>query len=104
MSSSMSSSKRPRSTDLSSATSKSRKSITPYDRVFEQHLIDHGIYLNNRAKKPENWEEINERLAKPRSSLSPSKFPDTAFEDFQASDAEVKDEDDVMIDVIPFIS
>ena len=104
MSSSLSSSKRPRSTDPSSATSRSRKSITPYDRAFEQHLIDHGIYLNNRVKKPENWEEINERLAKPRPSLSPLKFSDNAFEDFQASDAEAKDEDDVMIDLVPVIS
>jgi hypothetical protein len=104
MSSSLSGSKRPRSTDPSSATSRSRKSITPYDRAFEQHLIDHGIYLNNRAKKPENWEEIIERLAKPRPSLSPLKFSDAAFEDFQASDAEAKDEDDVMIDLVPVIS
>jgi hypothetical protein len=104
MSSSLSGSKRLRSTDPSSATSRSRKSITPYDRAFEQHLIDHGIYLNNRAKKPENWEEINERLAKPRPSLSSLKFSDTAFEDFQASDAEAKDEDDVMIDLVPVIS
>ncbi len=85
-------------------TSKSKKSTTPYDRVFEQYLTDHGIYLNNRVKKLENWEEINKRLAKPRLSLSPSKFPNTAFEDFQVSDAEAKDEDDVMIDVILFIS
>jgi hypothetical protein len=63
-------------------TSKSRKSATPYDRGFEQHLIDHSAYLDNRAETPENWEEINERLAIPRPSLSPSKFPDTAFKAF----------------------
>jgi len=49
MSSSLSSSKRRRSTDPSSATTKSRKSTTPYDRGFEQNLIDHGVYLDNRA-------------------------------------------------------
>jgi hypothetical protein len=76
----------------------------PYNYAFEQHLIDHGIYLNSRAKKPENWEEIIERLAKPRPSLSPFKFSDTAFEDFQASDAKAKDKDDVMIDLVPVIS
>jgi hypothetical protein len=54
MSSSQSSSKRQRLTDLSSATSKSRKSTTPYDRGFEQNLIDHSVYLDNRAQTPKN--------------------------------------------------
>ena len=104
MSSSLSSSKRRRSTDPSSATSKSRKSTTSYDRGFEQNLIDHGVYLDNRAQTPENWEEINERLANPRPSLSPSKFSESAFKAFRASDFQAKDEDDVMIDVVPVIS
>ena len=104
MSSSLSSSKRRRSTDYSSATSRSRKSITPYDRAFEQNLIDHGVYSDNRAQTPENLEEINERLANPRSSLSPSKFSETTFKAFRASDFRAKDEDDVMIDVVPVIS
>lgn len=104
MSSSRSGSKRRRSTDPSSATSKSRKSTTPYDRGFEQNLIDHGVYLDNRARTPENWEEIKERLAIPRSSLSPSKFSETAFKAFRASDFRAKDEDDVMIDIVPVIS
>jgi hypothetical protein len=49
-------------------------------------------------------EEINERLANPRSSLSPSKFSETAFKAFRTSDFRAKDEDDVMIDVVPVIS
>jgi hypothetical protein len=102
-SSSLSHSKRRRSTDLS-ATSRSRKSITPYDRAFEQNLIDHGVYLDNREQTPENLEEINKRLANPRSSLSPSKFSETAFKTFRTSDFQAKDEDDVMIDVVPVIS
>jgi hypothetical protein len=104
MSSSRSGSKRRRSTDPSSATSKSRKSTTPYDRGFEQNLIDHGVYLDNRARTPENWEEIKKKLAIPRSSLSPSKFSETAFKAFRASDFRAKDEDDVMIDIVPVIS
>ena len=49
MSSSLSSSKRrrstgPRLTDPSSTTSKSKKSTTPYDRGFEQKLVDSGVY------------------------------------------------------------
>ena len=104
MSSSLSSSKRWRLTDYSSTTSRSRKSITPYDHAFEQNLIDYGVYLDNRAQTPENLEEINERLANPRSSLSPSKFSKTTFKAFQASDFQAKDEDNVMIDVVLVIS
>jgi hypothetical protein len=54
----------------------------PYDRAFEQNLIDHGVYLDNRAQTPKNLEEINERLANPRSLLSPSKFSKTTFKAF----------------------
>jgi hypothetical protein len=104
MSSSLSGSKRRRSTDPSSATSKSKKSTTPYDRGFEQNLIDHGVYLDNREQTPENLEEIKETLANPRPSLSPSKFSETAFKAFRASDFRAKDEDDVMIDVVPVIA
>jgi len=60
--------------------------------------------LDNRAQTPENWEEINERLANPRPSLSPSKFSEGAFKAFQTSDFRAKDEDDVMINVVPVIS
>lgn len=104
MSSSLFSSKRRRSTDPSTATSKSKKSTTPYDRGFEQNLIDHGVYLDNRAQTPENWEEINKRLANQRPSLSPSKFSESAFKAFRASDFRAKDEDDIMIDVVPVIT
>jgi hypothetical protein len=104
MSSSRSSSKRRRSTDLSSATSKSRKSSTPYDRGFEQNLIDHGVYLDNRAQTPENLGGIHQRLANPRPSLSPSKFPESTFKAFRTSDFRAKDEDDIMIDVVPVVS
>lgn len=104
MSSSLSSLKRRRSTYPSSTTTKSKKSTTAYNRNFEQNLIDHGIYLDNRAQKPENWEEIKNRLAVPRPSLSPSNLSEEAFEAFQTSDSQAKDEDDVMIDLIPIIS
>ena len=44
-----------RESDISSKTKKS----SAYDPAFEQHLIDHGIRMNNRAQKPSNWAEIN---------------------------------------------
>lgn len=104
MSSSQSSSKRQRSTNSSSVTSKSRKSTTPYDCGFEQNLINHDVYLNNRAQTLKNWEKIKKRLAISRSSLLFFKFFEAAFKAFWASDFQVKNEDDVMIDVVSVIS
>lgn len=89
--------------DPSSATSKTKRSATAYGRRFEQNLIDHGVYLDNRAQKPYNIEEIKERLAQPRHRLSPSKFSQKSFDKFQHSAYKAKDEDDIMIDVIPVI-
>lgn len=83
--------------DPSSANSKTKRSATAYGRGFEQNLIDHGVYLDNRAQTPENIEEIQERLAQSRPSLSPSKFSETAFKDFQTSDFKAKDEEDVKL-------
>lgn len=71
-----------RSTDPSSATSKSKKSTTPYNRRFKQNLIDYSVYLDNREQTPKNLEEIKETLANLRLSLSPSKFSETAFKAF----------------------
>ncbi len=61
------------------------KGIRPYDKPFEQHIIDHGIhpfgYEHDQAKgKPNNWSEIQKRLSQPRPSLSPSKFSEESFE------------------------
>lgn len=89
--------------DSSLATSKTKTSATAYGRCFEQKLIDHGIYLDNRAQKPNNIEEIKERLAQPRHALWPSEFSEKSFDEFQHSACEAKDEDDIMIDVIPVI-
>lgn len=89
--------------DPSSATSKTKRSATAYGRGFGQNLIDHGVYLDNRAQKPENIEEIKERLAQPRHALLPSRFSERSFEKFQDSACKAKDEDDIMIDVIPVI-
>src|SRR5205814_8088203 len=73
-------------------TSKTKKS-SPYDSNFEQILIDNGIYSDQyhhpdgrRHLKPDNWDEINQRIAQPRLSLSPSRFSDGAFEDFVQKD------------------
>ncbi|KGQ01357.1 hypothetical protein PAAG_11935 [Paracoccidioides lutzii Pb01] len=63
---------------------------TPYNRNFQQNLIDHGVcpdgceYPDGRIPAmPNNWKEINETLARPRPSFSPSKFFDEHFRKFK---------------------
>ena len=65
------------------------RSGRPYDRAFRQHLVDNHIfppaycYPDGRLPpKPNNWDEIQERLARPRPSLSPSRFGDEEYERF----------------------
>lgn len=70
------------SMDPSSAASNTKRSVTAYGCGFEQNLINHGVYLDNRAQKPENIKETKERLVQPRHSPSPSKFSEIAFDDF----------------------
>jgi hypothetical protein len=80
-----------KSTDtLSESTAKtSHRKSSAYHPNFEQHLIDHGIHSSHYdfpddrvAPKPNNWEDINDRLKEPRPSLSLSRFSDRAFDDF----------------------
>ncbi|KAH8797839.1 hypothetical protein F5884DRAFT_646690, partial [Xylogone sp. PMI_703] len=59
------------------------KKISAYDMDCQQHLIDNGMYLDNRDGLPRNFEEINKRLARARQSLSPKKFTDSEFERFR---------------------
>ena len=89
-----------RESDISSKTKKS----SAYDRGFEQHLIDHGIHINNRAQKPNNWAEINRRIIQPRPSLSPSRFSETAFETFRQTNEEALTENTVMSKAFPIIA
>ena len=89
-----------RESDISSKTKKS----SAYDGGFEQHLIDHGIHMNNRAQKLNNWAEINRRIIQPRPSLSPSRFTETAFETFQQTNEEALTENTVMSKAFPIIA
>jgi hypothetical protein len=59
--------------------------------------------MNNRKSKPSNINEIRQRLAQPRPSLSPSRFSEGAFEEFQQKNEDVIDEGEVMRDVLPKI-
>ncbi|EQL31109.1 hypothetical protein BDFG_06499 [Blastomyces dermatitidis ATCC 26199] len=99
-----------------SSTSRGTKATTrtsstsAFSRNFQQHLIDHGVYPHGyeypdgqRPEKPRNLQEINERLAQPRASLSPSGFSEEAFENFARADAHASKEKPVISSVIPII-
>lgn len=88
----------------------SSKSLSPYDRAFQQILIDAHVFPphykdpdGNSAPEPENWDYINERLAQPRPSLSPSKFSKEQHREFVELDASAAKESDVKKNVIPII-
>ncbi|OAA49667.1 hypothetical protein NOR_01590 [Metarhizium rileyi] len=88
----------------------STKSTGPYDRAFQQHLIDHNIlphgyeYPNGRLpQEPDNIDEIRRTLAQSRRSLSPSKFSNEDFRKFERADAQAYKERDITTNVIPII-
>ncbi|KAI0410622.1 hypothetical protein F5X98DRAFT_381605 [Xylaria grammica] len=88
----------------------STKSTGPYDRAFEQHLIDHGVYPHRyeypdgkTIPAPENLEEIMQIIARPRPSLSPSRFTQGDFNKFEKADEDAAKEWQVTSTVIPII-
>ncbi|KAI5917726.1 hypothetical protein F4810DRAFT_704704 [Camillea tinctor] len=79
--------------------------ITAKDKNFEQHLHDYGIYLpDDLGPLALNTSEIRERLARERSSLSPSQFSNEQFKTFQGVNRSAVFENDIMAKVIPIIS
>lgn len=102
--SSQSSSRKRAKTGKESDTSSSTRKSSAYDPAFRQHLVDYGIYKSGRAQKPSNWSEINKRLARSRSSLSPSQFSEAAFEAFQETNENALTEDKVMSKTFPIIA
>ncbi|MCJ1377738.1 hypothetical protein MMC17_000834 [Xylographa soralifera] len=86
------------------------KSTGPYDRNFLQNLIDHGVYPEEYEypdgrdpPAPNNWEEINQRLAQPRPSLSPFLCPEETFKKFNRANKHASKENRVTDSVIPII-
>jgi hypothetical protein len=86
------------------------KNTGPYDRAFQQHLIDHGIYPDEYEypdgrvpPEPENIDDIRAALAQPRRSLSPSCFSTEDFRNFKRTDAHASKERQVTTSVIPII-
>lgn len=89
----------------SNISRKKQKTLT-YDKVFEQHLIDHGVYPPgyDADTDPANLEEIGNRLAQPRLSLSSSRCPPGEFQIFRQKDRLALNKGMVMSDVFPTIA
>lgn len=93
-----------------SATTTTTRTTGPYNRNFQQHLIDNGVYPptyrypNGQVPaQPDNWEEINQRLTQPRPSLLPSRFSKEEHQEFVQADADAAKEKQVSTSVIPII-
>ncbi|KAL7929606.1 hypothetical protein V8C35DRAFT_194073 [Trichoderma chlorosporum] len=91
-----------KSTKATTVTGKTRKS-SAYGKDFQQHLQDHNIHMTNGSSQPANTKEIRSELVLERASLSPSKFSDSAFKQFQRRNDDSVFESDVMSTVIPVI-
>ncbi|KPM36133.1 hypothetical protein AK830_g10438 [Neonectria ditissima] len=86
------------------------RSTGPYDRAFQQHLIDNQIYPDEYEHpdgrippQPDNLDEISQALRQPRASLSPSRFSDSEFKSFRKADTHAFKESQVTANVIPII-
>ena len=102
-------------TDPTTNTAKTTRTTTtrdtgPYDRNFQQILIDGGVYPEGYEypdghipSRPDNWDEIHRRLTKSRASLSPSQCTDETFREFVRADTHAPKERQVTASVIPLI-
>ncbi|KAH9883633.1 hypothetical protein F4778DRAFT_766050 [Xylariomycetidae sp. FL2044] len=96
-------------TDTTNVSPKIKRS-SAYDANFEHHLIDHNVFMEGYEHppdrgllKPDNLDQIHQRLLVHRGSLSPSRVPDSVFCDFQQKNRTAS-EGTVMRNVIPIIA
>ncbi len=94
-------------TEATSRFIKIRKT-SAYGPSFEQHLTNHKIYLpfpkdRPTPPKPNNLDESRRLLSSARLSLSPSRFTESVFENFQQKSEQATFENEVMTTVIPII-
>ncbi|KAF5024697.1 hypothetical protein F66182_3226 [Fusarium sp. NRRL 66182] len=92
------------------ANTTTTRSTGPYDRAFQQHLIDHHVFPpdyeypnGDELPEPENIDDIKRVLEQSRKSLSPSRFSKEEFKKFKRADAHATKESRVVATVIPII-
>ncbi|OAQ78195.1 hypothetical protein VFPBJ_06314 [Purpureocillium lilacinum] len=90
-------------------TRTSRKT-TAYSANFEGHMADHDILLPDALYKdghvppvPDNMDEIRERMARRRNSLSPSRVSDADIQKFRPIILRATSESNVKAQVLPLI-
>ncbi|KAL8906110.1 MAG: hypothetical protein Q9207_002242 [Kuettlingeria erythrocarpa] len=100
------SAKRPRTeSSYQTFSSGPSKLGTAYDPAFEQKFKDNGVFMDSSGPKPNNWTDIQTRLARPRRSLSPTQFPDSEFAKFQQANEKATTETTTMTDVFfPYLA
>lgn len=93
-----------------SQTSTSDRSSS-YSRNFGQKLVDSSVYPARHTfadgtghPEPENPAEIKERLRNRRASLSPSRFTEEHFRNFERENDRANSESLVIHNVVPFIA
>ncbi len=79
-------------------TSKSGRS-SAYNADFMGLLISNGVDCPQRKIKPGNYNDMRDRLAQPRGSLSPSRFSDTNYENFLEAVDNAREDTQIMSDV-----
>ena len=97
------------STKPTTNTTRTRNS-RPVDRNFQQNLIDHGVYPDEYEYpdgriplEPDNWDELQSRLAQNRPSLSPSQFSEGKFRKFKRANIHAAKEKQITDSVVPII-
>ena len=70
-----------------------------YNADFMGLLISNSVDRPQRKIKPANYNVLRDRLARPRRSLSPSQFSETAYENFLDAVDNAREEAQVMSDV-----
>ena len=78
-----------------------KKLLTPYDKNFEQCLIDSGMPRRSERANLENWQELNTRLARRRPSLSETGFSEEDFRNFQLYSDNARNETEVISNLLP---
>ncbi|OAA48631.1 hypothetical protein NOR_01881 [Metarhizium rileyi] len=90
--------------------STSTRNTGPYDRAFQQHLIDHDIFPDDYEypdgtlpPEPGNMNDILDITTRPRRSLSPSRFSNDDFRNFKRADTHAFREREIITNIIPVI-
>nr|POE93572.1 hypothetical protein CFP56_19584 [Quercus suber] len=102
--------KRTHASTRTSSVSGRTNTSSPYNAEFEQKMIDNGIFpaghrdAHGNNIVPANLEEVRSILGRQRESLSPSRFPDSAFTDFTIDSDRAQTESQAIAAVIPVLT